>query len=143
MAMKPFKGRATVDTANMSVGRSQTGTADGHQLAGSLGQKTFSSLANVPRHKVNKLVSEARPLIGGARKCKEIWQAIRSADFRKEGLLNDANIRLVYEQRRNHIYDLLRLATPQEFIEVFDMGGDGVLNEDEQMLIFQVAKEKM
>ena len=57
--------------------------------------------------------------------------------------MNDANIRLVYEQRHDHIYDLLRLNTPQEFIEVFDMGGDGVLNEDEQMLIFATVKEKM
>ena len=115
----------------MSVGRSNTGTVDGNQPAGSVGQKTFSSLANVPRHKVSKLISEARPLIGGARKCKEIWQAIQKADFRKEGLLNDANIRLVFEQRRDHIFDLLRLGTPQEFLDVFDMGGDGVLNEDE------------
>ena len=108
MAMKPFKGRGA-DIATMSVGRSANGTADGQQLAGSLGAKTFSSLANVPRHKVTKLIAEARPLIGGARKCKEIWQAIRKADFRREGLLNDANIRLVYEQKRDHIYDLLRL----------------------------------
>lgn len=57
--------------------------------------------------------------------------------------MNDANIRLVYEQKRDHIYDLLRLQTPAEFIEVFDMGGDGVLNEDEQMLVFAVIKEKM
>ena len=127
----------------MSIGRSNTGTVDGQQIAGSLGQKTFSSLANVPRHKVNKLVSEARPLIGGARKCKEIWQAIQKADFRKEGLLNEANIRLVFEQRREHIYDMLRLSSPNEFLDVFDMGGDGVLNEDEQMLIFILIKEKM
>lgn len=92
--MKPFRGRPT-DAGTMSVGRSNTGTVDG-ALPGSM-HKTFSSLANVPRHKVNKLVSEARPLIGGARKCKEIWQAIRKADFRKEGVLNEANIRLVYE----------------------------------------------
>ena len=109
----------------------------------SVGAKTFSSLANVPRHKVNKLVSESRPLIGGARKCKEIWNAIQNADFRREGLLNDTNIRLVFDARRDHIYDLLRISTPQEFLDVFDLGGDGVLNEDEQMLIFICIKEKM
>ena len=70
--MKPFKGRAA-DIGTLSVGRSNNGTADGAQLAGSLGAKTFSSLANVPRHKVNKLIAEARPLLAGARKCKEIW----------------------------------------------------------------------
>ena len=140
--MKPFRGKGA-DIATMSIGRSNTGTVDGAQVASSLGQKTFSSLANVPRHKVNKLVAEARPLIGGARKCKEIWQAIRKADFRKEGLLNEANIRLVFEQRREHIHDLLRLSTPNELLEVFDQGGDGILNEDEQILIFMIVKEKM
>ena len=45
--------------------------------------------------------------------------------------------------RRDHIYDLLRITTPQEFLDVFDQGGDGVLNEDEQMLIFSLIKEKM
>ena len=132
----------TTDVAvTMSVGRSNTGTVDAGP--GSLGQKTYSSLANVPRHKVNRLISEARPLIGGARKCKEIWQAIQKADFRKEGLLNEANIRLVFDQRREHIYDMLRLGTPQEFVDVFDQGGDGVLNQDEQILIFSLVKEKM
>ena len=82
-------------------------------------------------------------MIGGARKCKDIWAAIQKADFRKEGLLNEANIRLVYEQRRDHIYDLLRLSTPSEFLEVFDVGGDGILNQDEQMLVFLTIKEKM
>lgn len=75
-------------------------------------------------------------MIGGARKCKEIWQAIRKADFRNEGLLNEANIRLVFEKCREHIYDLLRLTNPVEFLDVFDAGGDGILNEDEQIMIF-------
>ena len=30
-----------------------------------------------------------------------------------------------------------------EFIQVFDLGGDGQLNEDEQVLIFSTIKEKM
>ena len=41
------------------------------------------------------------------------------------------------------IFDLLRIQTPNEMIEVFDLGGDGQLNEDEQILIFQLIKEKM
>ena len=140
--MKPFAGK-TQEQNTMSIGRSHTGTEDRAQMAGSLGQKTFSSLANVPRHKVKILVAEARPLIGGARKCREIWQAIQKADFRKEGLLNEANIRLVFEGHHEHIYDLLRLQSPQELLDLFDQGGDGILNEDEQMLIFQLIKEKM
>ena len=41
------------------------------------------------------------------------------------------------------IFDLLRIQSPNEMIEVFDLGGDGQLNEDEQILIFQLIKEKM
>ena len=58
---------------------------------------TLSTLANYPKAKINKLISEARPLIGGARKCKQIWLAMRKADFRKEGLLNETNIKLIFE----------------------------------------------
>ena len=104
---------------------------------------TLSTLANYPRAKIQKLITESRPLIGGARKCKQIWQAIRKADFRKEGVLNETNIRLIFESCRQQVFDVLRLTTPAEFLQVFDMGGDGQLNEDEQILIFSVIKEKM
>jgi len=57
--------------------------------------KTFSSLANIPKHKRVRLINEARPMLGAARKCKEIWRAIRKADFRKEGILNETNIKLL------------------------------------------------
>jgi len=77
---------------------------------------TLSTLANYPRAKINKLIQESRPLIGGARKCKQIWQAIRKADFRKEGILNETNIRLVFDSCRVQIYDVLRIQTPQEFL---------------------------
>ena len=95
--MKPFKGgmENTVNT-NMS------GTAA--QMKNSIGSagvtKTFSSLANIPKHKRQKLISESKDMIGGCRKCKEIWNATRKADFRNEGLLNEANIRLVFETCR-------------------------------------------
>jgi hypothetical protein len=38
---------------------------------------------------------------------------------------------------------LLRIQAPAEFLDVFDQGGDGQLNEDEQILIFSLVKEKM
>jgi len=48
--MKPFKGKVT-DIGATSQGRSATGTAEGMSMGGHM-MKTFSSLANVPRHKV-------------------------------------------------------------------------------------------
>ena len=77
---------------------------------------TLSTLAGYPKQKIQKLISESRPLIGGARKCKQIWQAIRKADFRNEGVLNETNIRLIFEACKQQIFDLLRLSTPVEFL---------------------------
>jgi len=41
-------------------------------MGGGPGQ-TLSTLANYPKAKISKLIMESRPLIGGARKCKQIW----------------------------------------------------------------------
>ena len=38
---------------------------------------------------------------------------------------------------------MLRITTTQEFMEVFDVNCDSQLNEDEQILIFSLIKEKM
>ena len=37
-------------------------------------------------------------MLGAARKCKEMWLAIRKADFRKEGILNETNIKLLFDK---------------------------------------------
>lgn len=72
-----------------------------------------------------------------------MWNAIRKADFRKEGILNETNINLVFDKNKETIYDLLRIQSSPDFIEVFDMDRDGFLNEDEQILIFSLIKTKM
>lgn len=45
---------------------------------------------------------------------------MRKADFREEGYLNDKNIQLVYEKKKNIIEDLVKISTCEEFLEVFD-----------------------
>ena len=47
--------------------------------------------------------------MGGARKSRDIWNAIKKADFRREGTLNETNINLVFERNKETIYDLLRI----------------------------------
>lgn len=105
---------------------------------------TYSTLANVPKAKRMKIVQESKALLGAAKKCKEIWNAIRKADFRKEGILNEANMQLVFEgKNKQHISDMLRVSSVEEFIALFDRDRDGFLNEDEQISIFSLVKEKM
>lgn len=76
---------------------------------------TYSTLANVPKAKRLKIVSESKALLGCSRKCKEIWHAFRKADFRKEGILNEANMQLVFEgKNKQHINDMLRVTSVDE-----------------------------
>lgn len=53
-----------------------------------------------------------------------MWREIRKADFRKTGILNETNIRLLFEKCGGYIYDLLKLNDPSEIISVFDTGSD-------------------
>jgi hypothetical protein len=68
---------------------------------------------------------------------------MRKADFRKEGILNETNIQLVYEKKKKTINDLLKIASAEEFLIVFDEDSDGFMNEDEQILVFIVIKERI
>lgn len=45
---------------------------------------------------------------------------MRRADFRKEGVLNDKNIQIIYERKKTIIQNLLKITTDEEFLEVFD-----------------------
>lgn len=68
---------------------------------------------------------------------------MRKADFRQEGFLNDKNLQLIYENKSRVIEELLRISTVEEFMEVFDDDMDGLLNEDEQVLVFSIIKERI
>lgn len=57
--------------------------------------------------------------------------------------MNETNINLVFEKNKEVIYDLLRISSAADFVDVFDMDRDGFLNEDEQILIFSLIKTKM
>ena len=68
---------------------------------------------------------------------------MRRADFRKEGILNEANIQIIYTNKKKTINLLLKISSVNEFISVFDDDQDGFLNEDEQILVFTVIKKRI
>lgn len=88
-------------------------------------------------------ISEGENLINSTAKCEELWEEMRKADFRKEGVLNEKNIQLVYEKKKKMINDFLKISSAEEFLLVFDDDCDGFLNEDEQILVFSVIKERI
>lgn len=68
---------------------------------------------------------------------------MRKADFRKEGVLNDANIQLIYENKKKTINTLLKISSVEEFLTVFDDDLDGFLNEDEQIMVFTIITQRI
>lgn len=91
---------------------------------------------------INTAVEESQHLLNATIKCQDLWDEMRKADFRKEGILNEMNIQLVYENKSKIIQDLLKISSAEDFVEVFDDDNDGFLNEDEQILVFTVIKER-
>lgn len=81
--------------------------------------------------------------MGSARACEELWDEMRRADFRKEGVLNEANVQLIYENKKKIINTLLKISSVDEFITVFDDDLDGFLNEDEQIMVFTIIAHKI
>ena len=68
---------------------------------------------------------------------------MRRADFRKEGILNEANIQIIYENKKKLINNLLKINSVKEFLLVFDDDQDGFLNEDEQILVFTIIAKRI
>ena len=49
----------------------------------------------------------------------------------------------MFEKNKETIYELLWITSVHDFVDVFDRDKDGFLNEDEQISIFSLVKEKM
>ena len=68
---------------------------------------------------------------------------MRRADFRKEGILNEANIQIIYDSKRKAINTLLKINSVEDFLSVFDSDQDGFLNEDEQIMVFTIIAKRI
>ena len=68
---------------------------------------------------------------------------MRRADFRKEGILNEANIQIIYDSKRKAINNLLKINSVDDFLSVFDSDQDGFLNEDEQIMVFTIIAKRI
>ena len=101
----------------------------------------FSSTINVQARL--KVLSEARPLLDAQQKCKDIWQALQIADYKKEGSLNDAALKILMDKQGKNLMELLLVRNVEDILDLLDEDEDGFLNEDEQIMIFSTIKERM
>jgi len=89
------------------------------------------------------LLAEAAVLLSAPAKCKDLWSALQIADYKKEGVLNEAAVIVLFEKEREKFKELLLVNTSEELVQLLDEFEDGNLTEDEQILIFSLIKERM
>ena len=89
------------------------------------------------------IISEATPLLSAHIACKDLWAALAVADYSKEGVLNDAAVAVLFNKERTKFTELLQVASSEELHQLLDENEDGFLNEDEQLLMFSLIKERM
>jgi hypothetical protein len=58
-------------------------------------------------------------------------------------VLNEPALEVLLEKQRKNINDLLAVKSTEEILDLLDEEELGFLNEDEQILIFSVIKERM
>lgn len=105
------------------------------------GYTNFSSSINAQTR--YKVISETKPLLDAQAKCKEIWQALQIADYKKEGTLNDAALKILMDKQGKNLAELLLVKNVEDILDLLDEDEDGFLNEDEQIMIFSTIKERM
>lgn len=101
----------------------------------------FSTSVNINIR--TRVLAEAAPLLKANGKCREIWEALQVADYKKEGILNEAALEVLLEKQGKNLQDLLAVKNTEEILDLLDEEELGVLSEDEQILIFSVVKERM
>ena len=88
-------------------------------------------------------MSEVSVLSNAHLKCREIWAALQLADYKKEGVLNDVAISVLYESQKSLFQELLIVRSAEELQALLDEDEDGFLSADEQVAIFSLIKERM
>lgn len=102
----------------------------------------YSPHQSMPLHRT-EILAETALLLTARKKCKALWAAIQIADYKKEGVLNEAATTVLYEKEKEVLRDLLLVADCEEFVSLLDEFEDGFLTEDEQLLMFSLIRERM
>ena len=90
-----------------------------------------------------RLLSEAKPYLTADSKCAEIWSALKAANYKKSGVLDDVGIQILWDKQGANLKELLQIGTVENLKLLIDDDEDGVWNEDDQILLFTTIKEFM
>lgn len=89
----------------------------------------LNPLASIHPSVISKIKKEAEMYESASAKCSAIWEALKKNDI--AGFqLSEKVIEVIFKQFESDLYNLTKITSLKEFMQIFDLDKDGVLNED-------------
>jgi len=107
------------------------------------GTETFNAVSQLPKNIRQTVIRDGETLTNAPQWCEEIWKTMRKNDFATQGSLNLPIVENIYNVHHKKFEKLLNIHSAVELFEIMDADEDGSINEDEQILLFSLIKEKM
>jgi len=104
---------------------------------------TYNTVSQLPKHLKMSIIRDGEILANAPQWCEEIWKTMRKNDFATKGSLNLPIIENIYNIHPKKFEKMLGVHNGTELFEIMDADQNGSINEDEQVLLFSVIKEKM
>jgi len=104
---------------------------------------TFNVLSQLPKTIRQNITRDGDMLINAPEWCEEIWKTMRKNDFASQGTLNLPIVANIFNSHHKKIEKMLNIQSVEQLFDIMDTDEDGTVNEDEQILIFSIIKEKM
>lgn len=90
---------------------------------------------------VSQLLSEAQDLLDASSRCDGMWAQLRESQAGTSLTYRDAAA--LIQHHSDSVRKLLLVTTPEELMELMDQDQNGHLDEDEQLMLFSLIKERM
>lgn len=90
---------------------------------------------------VSLLLSEAQDLLDASSRCDTIWAQLRRSESGTHLTYRDAAI--LVQHHSESLRKLLLVTSAEELMELIDQDQNGHLDEDEQLMLFSLIKERM
>jgi len=104
---------------------------------------SFNAVSQLPRNIKLNIMKDGETLTHAPEWCEEIWKTMRKNDFDSQGVFNMAILDNIFQVHHKKFEKMLNVSTVENLFEMLDTDQDGTVNEDEQILMFSVIKEKM
>ncbi|CAD8073276.1 unnamed protein product [Paramecium primaurelia] len=105
-------------------------------------QTNYSALSSLPKTYIRQVQAEGEIFMAAPQKCAKIWKEFRRNDFTQVQIPYKTALQ-VFDACKEDFQMMLKISSGKDFFDLFDQDNDGYLNEDEQILVFSIIKEKM